>query len=615
MGCMSMTENEVCEKCGWPDGRSNEPHQLPVGYVLHGQYRVGRVLGQGGFGITYLGWDDFLEIPVAIKEFYPNSMVNREVSLTTKVHCYTENVTPQYVMSKERFLREAKALARFEDEPAIVRIRNFFQENETAYIVMEYVRGTNLAAYVNMRGGKLSPKETFTILRPIMEALDTVHKSDLVHRDISPDNIMLHPRGGAKLLDFGAVRSVESAQPGKDMQRSTEAILKHGFAPMEQYQTRGNLGPWSDEYALCATVYYCLTGRIPEEAPRRMLEEIEIDWNIPGLTERQKAALAKGMSLRSRDRYATVGELITELYTDGEEAAMPVQPVAASRQTAVYAPMPAPSGVQMPPPSAAQRPQPSGVAQPPAPPVAPLPAHSAPAAKEKKKRKPKTGVILGAVGAVLVVAAIVTFLLLPRGWVKKNGTYYYYDNGFKLTDSWLREGDNYYYFTSNGMMFTSWKWIDGNYYYFGKDGIMVRGWLSLDDERYYLGEDGVRVTGVREIDGAVYRFSDKGKLYTGWQKIDGDTYFFGTDGAMRVGLHKLSSGSYYFDPDGRMLTGWQKIGEKTHYFDKDGAMHVGWLTLGDKKYYFDVEGKMLTGTQYIGGHWYHFDYYGQLTDR
>ena len=313
-GCMGVTENTVCEKCGWPLGKNNEPHQLPVGTRLHGQYVIGRVLGQGGFGITYLGWDDYLDMPVAVKEFYPNSMVTRECSVSLEVHCITEQVRPGYDMSKERFLREAKALAMLRDVPEVVRIHGFFEENGTAYIVMEYVRGTDLATYVARRGGRLTPDETFRILWPVMRALDRVHQADLVHRDISPDNIMLHPRGGAKLLDFGAVRNVEGAEAGKDMAHSTEAILKHGFAPAEQYKSRGGLGPWSDEYAMCATVYYCLTGRIPPQAVERMLEDIPVEFDIPGLPKHQREALEKGMAIRAKDRHGSMRALMEALF-------------------------------------------------------------------------------------------------------------------------------------------------------------------------------------------------------------------------------------------------------------------------------------------------------------
>jgi len=649
MGCMAMTENEICEKCGWPDGRTNEPHQLPVGYLLRGQYQIGRVLGQGGFGITYLGWDDFLEIPVAIKEFFPNSMVNRECSMTTNVHCYTEQVTPQYVMSKERFLREAKALARFEDEPAIVRIRNFFQENETAYIVMEYVRGTNLAAYVNIRGGKLTPEETFRILYPIMDALDSVHKADLVHRDISPDNIMLHPRGGAKLLDFGAVRTVEDAQAGKDMQRSTEAILKHGFAPMEQYQSRGGLGPWTDEYALCATIYYCLTGRIPEEAPRRMLEEIEPDWNIPGLLPHQQAALAKGMALRAKDRFGTIRELMDALFT-------------------VPAPVPAEPPVVQPP-------------KPEKPPKAPKPPKQKPekAPKQKVEKPPKTSRgrkllwLIPAVAAVLAAVAVAVFLFLPNGWKKdENGDYRYYTQGQMAVDQWVREGDLWYHVNAQGTMDTGWTTVDGLRYYFGTDGVRVTGWREINRNKFYFGTDGVRVTGLREIDGKYYLFDDRGVMHTGWKLYEGDRiyfredgsrakgwetigeevfyftedgitlfdwqtidgeryyfnymgvmqtgmksvgtayYYFGEDGAVQTGWFKVGSNTYFAKEDGKLATGWLKLGGKTYHFSENGVMHTDWKTIGSDRYNFGATGVMQTGWRFIGTDKYYFGDDGKM---
>ena len=324
-GCMGTTENAVCEKCGWPLGKNNEIHQLPVGTKLHGQYSVGRVLGQGGFGITYLGWDDHLDIPVAIKEFYPNAMVVRECAVSHTVHCITEQVMPNYITSKERFLREAKALAKLRNVPEVVDIYGFFEENGTAYIIMEYVKGTDLATYISRKGGRLSPEETFRILKPVMAALDKVHQADLVHRDISPDNIMLHPKGGAKLLDFGAVRQVEDAKVGAALDRSTEAILKHGFAPAEQYKARGDLGPWTDEYAMCATVYYCLTGRVPIQAVDRMLEGLEVRFDIPGLPLYQKQALEKGMATRAQDRHGSMKKLMEALFPAEIPASVPVK--------------------------------------------------------------------------------------------------------------------------------------------------------------------------------------------------------------------------------------------------------------------------------------------------
>ena len=334
-GCMNLTDQTICPICGWPEGGNNEAHQLPVGTILREQYLVGKVLGQGGFGITYLGWDLDLERPIAIKEFYPCTIVNRDVSHGISVQLYTANMESQYAASRERFLREAKALAKLTEVPEIVGIFNCFQGNNTAYIIMEYVKGTTLAQYVRMRGGRLGMDETLRILKPVMHALDTVHKAGLVHRDISPDNIILHPMGGAKILDFGAVRSVENPDVEKDLTKSTEAIVKQGFAPMEQYRNRGGIGPWTDEYALCGTIYYCLTGRIPPDALSRSMGEAEINWEgIPGLTETQCSALRKGMELISRNRYPTIGELSKALsspqdpagYTpNGAEPKVPIQ--------------------------------------------------------------------------------------------------------------------------------------------------------------------------------------------------------------------------------------------------------------------------------------------------
>ena len=314
-GCMQLKTQEICEHCGYDENTVNAPHQLPVGTILQGQYLVGKVLGEGGFGITYLGWDQFLEIPVAIKEYYPGSFVTRECSTTLNVTCYTGSVTAQYQSNMNRFLREAQTLAKFSDVPEIVHVRNFFRANNTAYIIMEYVKGIDLRRYINMRGGRLPAQELLQIMKPVMEALSKVHEAGLIHRDISPDNIMMLPNGSAKLLDFGAARDVENADVDKELPKSTEAILKHGFAPMEQYQKRGALGPWTDVYALCATIYYCNTGKLPADAPNRMMEEEDIDWSrLNGMADSQVAALQKGMALRAKDRFASVQELYEALY-------------------------------------------------------------------------------------------------------------------------------------------------------------------------------------------------------------------------------------------------------------------------------------------------------------
>ncbi|MBO7251305.1 MAG: protein kinase [Oscillospiraceae bacterium] len=314
-GCMQeKNASPICEHCGFDERSRNDRHQLPMGIVIHQQYVVGRVLGQGGFGITYMGWDLLLNIPVAIKEFYPGGLVSRDCSAQTEVKCYSDS-QEIFIDSKSRFLREAQALARFINIPQIVQVQGFFEENGTAYIIMEYIQGMDLRKHIRNKGRCPSAEEILELMEPVMAALKEVHKSGLIHRDISPDNIMLLSNGNVKLLDFGAVREVHNPDVDKELTHATQAILKHGFAPLEQYQAKGKLGPWTDVYALCATIYYCLTGRVPPEAHDRMMEGDNLDWDgIPGLTERQKATLIKGMALMPKDRITSVQELYDGLY-------------------------------------------------------------------------------------------------------------------------------------------------------------------------------------------------------------------------------------------------------------------------------------------------------------
>ena len=301
---MYDTDNSAPEMC----------HRLPAGTVLKQRYQIQQFLGQGGFGITYQAWDHLQGVPVAVKEFYPNTIVTRDCSVGLDVLCVTQQKQNNYRSGKERFLREANALQQFRDIGSIVDIRDYFEENNTAYIVMEYLVGRDMSHYVLQRG-KLSVDETLRLLEPVFHALAVVHRAGLVHRDISPDNIMLDNRSGAMLLDFGAVRTVEDPSVDSPLSKSTEAILKHGFAPIEQYNTRGSLGPWTDEYALCATIYYCLTGEVPVQPSYRISEKIEPKWDsVPGLTEGQRAALKKGMAIAPGDRFPDVEGLYESLY-------------------------------------------------------------------------------------------------------------------------------------------------------------------------------------------------------------------------------------------------------------------------------------------------------------
>lgn len=313
------TQFPICEHCGFDERRQNENHQLPIGTLLQNQYIVGRVLGQGGFGITYIGWDRNLAIPVAIKEFFPNGTVHRQSTINLGVTCYTGSASDAFANHRDRFLKEARTLAQLSGVPEIVQVRNFFSANNTAYIVMEYVQGITLKTKLRQLGRRMTVQEVLDVMEPVLKALSKVHAKNLIHRDISPDNIMLPTGGGVKLIDFGTVRATDNGMQTK----STESIMKPGFAPIEQYQTRGNLGTWTDVYALSATFHYCLTGKIPEDALERLENGGKLVHlqNLPGMTPRMLSVLEKGLAVRIADRIQTVDQMYQMLYENAGASA------------------------------------------------------------------------------------------------------------------------------------------------------------------------------------------------------------------------------------------------------------------------------------------------------
>lgn len=307
-GCMNTLRDgeEKCSICGWKNGEmKNQPHQLVPGTMLQGKYLIGRALGEGGFGITYLGWNCLLGKKIAVKEFYPQAMVVRDLTNSTCVlslKSHEGNVEK----AKDSFIKEAKTMAELEDIDGIVRFMDVFQENDTFYIVMDYLEGETLKEYVKRRGNRLPVDEVLDILTPVMGALEKVHKKGLIHRDISPDNIMMTEDGRAVLLDFGAARQI-SADGG----HSLTVNVKHGYAPIEQYQTHGEQGPWTDIYALCATIYRLITGTVPPSAADRIYED---DIKSPSqmgirIEPDRERALMKGLSPKIADRYLNVVEL------------------------------------------------------------------------------------------------------------------------------------------------------------------------------------------------------------------------------------------------------------------------------------------------------------------
>ena len=296
-----------CPFCGSELNIENAPHQLPVNSILNGRYLVGKVLGAGGFGITYIGYDLRLDGRVAIKEYYPSGAANRSMSLTVFPTNAVKN--NPFDLGKSRFLTEAKTLSEFVEDGNIVTLRDYFEENGTAYIVMEYLEGEDLSHYAK-KHGILEMDEALALLEPAMLALDKVHKKGLVHRDISPSNIMVLSDGRVKVLDFGSARLQNASG-----EQSLTVMLKHGYAPEEQYRPHGEQGPWTDVYAMSATIYKLITGKTPPAATERMFEDMLVPPSKLGvkITPAQERALLHGLALRAPDRTQSMAELAASL--------------------------------------------------------------------------------------------------------------------------------------------------------------------------------------------------------------------------------------------------------------------------------------------------------------
>ncbi|MDR1189210.1 MAG: serine/threonine protein kinase [Bifidobacteriaceae bacterium] len=310
LGCFREVGVRPCPHCGFdPAAPSSFPLALPPGEILAGRYLVGRPLGQGGFGITYLAFDLTLQVRVAVKEYLPAGLVSREAGGGSSVVVLSSRQGDEFEANRQKFLDEARILAQLSEAPNIAKVQNFFLENNTAYFTMEYVDGMSLKDVVARAGGRLGFDQVGRFLEPIAAALERVHGRGLLHRDISPDNVYVTSSGEPKLLDFGAARFASEGE------RSLSVILKHGFAPEEQYRTHGRQGSWTDLYALAATFYWCLTGTRPPDAIERLHQDGLIPPSALGvaLPPFAEAALMRALAVRAEQRFASMGQFVTAL--------------------------------------------------------------------------------------------------------------------------------------------------------------------------------------------------------------------------------------------------------------------------------------------------------------
>ena len=301
------TEQGRCSVCGFSESVYRDSRALPAGILLHNRYMVGRVLGMGGFGITYVAYDRLIQRRFAVKEYFPAEWAMR-ASPGKQIIQNSQTHESIYQRGREVFINEAKVLNRLRDVSGVVDVLDFFQENGTAYMVMELLDGPTLSGYMRRLGVQSLPwQEANRIILQAGLALQEVHRQMLLHRDIGPDNIMLSEDGRVHLIDFGATRIY-----ALNSERSMSVILKPGFSPIEQYSRIGKQGPWTDVYALAATYYYLVTGTKPPEAPDRVGENAlpKLGEDIP---KHISHAIAHALQFHWKQRTEDVGKFLSEM--------------------------------------------------------------------------------------------------------------------------------------------------------------------------------------------------------------------------------------------------------------------------------------------------------------
>ena len=347
-----------CSTCGRdPAAYVPSSHHLSPGTLLRDRYLLGCVLGEGGYGITYIGYDSLRQNRVAVKEYFPVELCTRDTIGGNSVNILSGIPAKNYARGMHKYLTEARLLAKMEKQRVIVNVRDYFEDNRTAYIVMEYIEGITFTELVHNYGGRIPEQELFPVVEPLFGALCSLHQYGLIHRDMCPDNLMLEKnadssdyriqcssicgisassslnekgecagrqtagctgeqkkdkpiQGRVRLLDFGSARSSDS------LKDTLTITLRHGFAPIEQYQQGGGQGPWTDVYALCATLYFCLTGITPVVATNRIIEDALVPPSQLGveISPDRENALMRGLRVQPHRRCRSIRDLWSALY-------------------------------------------------------------------------------------------------------------------------------------------------------------------------------------------------------------------------------------------------------------------------------------------------------------
>lgn len=309
--CMEEIHGYPCPRCKF-DIASFQPksYALAPNTILHGRYLLGVPLGQGGFGITYIAWDLEEKKKVAVKELYPSGHASRYSTGGTDVIWSGDRESKLLMVDGPAvFRKEAAKMQKLKDVPQVVQVCEVFTDNNTAYIVMDFVAGITLKDYL-MENGPLNWDKTQKLLAPAIEAMIRVHKAGLIHRDISPDNMMIEPSGKIRILDLGAAKDLNTNSGASSM-----IVAKGGFSPLEQYSQRGGSGTWTDVYALAATICYTLSGKTLPASVDRVNGDGDL-WEQPvykKLPPHVLAALQKALAVSPKDRTQTMEQFLSDL--------------------------------------------------------------------------------------------------------------------------------------------------------------------------------------------------------------------------------------------------------------------------------------------------------------
>lgn len=308
--CFHASSGKNCRYCGKPLSRSTSEYDaLPLGTKLNNKYIVGRVIGRGGFGIIYLVYDENNDRAAAVKEYFPERIAVRAHN-NVDTEPITSAHSEEFTVGADRFMQEAQLIARFSESSEILGIYDVFRQNGTVYYAMDYIKGVSLKELV-YEYDKITPAQAVFIAEKLLGALKIIHSEDVLHRDISPDNIMLCPDGSVRLIDFGSARTVPNET------KSLSIILKAGFAPLEQYRRKGGQGSWTDLYSLSMSLFFGLTGEEPEDSLSRLDDDSFIHEKLKPIPPMLSAAIIKGGEVKAENRFKSAEEMLSAIRACG----------------------------------------------------------------------------------------------------------------------------------------------------------------------------------------------------------------------------------------------------------------------------------------------------------